>query len=131
MEHLRMGQAAALVGVSVDTVRRWADAGRLRTKRTRGGQRLIAGSDLAKLIASQASAAPAVGVPRQSARNRFVGLVTRVLKDRVTAQVEIQAGPHRLVALTTREAVDELALVPGVVAVAAVKATSVIVELPL
>jgi len=126
-----MGQAAALVGVSVDTVRRWADAGRLKSKRTAGGQRLIAGSDLAKLVVSLAVAPPAVGVPRQSARNRFVGLVTRVVKDRVAAQVEIQAGPHRLVALTTREAVDELKLAPGVLAVAAVKATNVIVELPL
>jgi molybdopterin-binding protein len=126
----RPGQVAELLGVSVDTVRRWADSGQLRTHRSPGGQRLVDGADLARFLQAQARAPePDVAVGR-SARNRFAGIVTRVVKDKVTAQVEIHAGPHRVVSLMTREAADELGLAPGVLAVAAVKSTNVVVELP-
>jgi molybdopterin-binding protein len=127
MPNYRLGQAAKLLGVSADTVRRMVDDGRLEAARTDGGQRLIDGTSLAKLVKPKRPARPEV---RQSARNRFPGIVTRVIKDRVAAQVEIQAGPHRLVSLLTREAVDELDLKPGMPAVAVVKATNVGVELP-
>lgn len=130
MAEFKMGQAAELLGVSVDTVRRWAEAGRLRTRRTSGGQRLVDGAALAKLSLELAENAEPAAIVGQSARNRFTGIVTRVVKDKVTAQVEIQAGPHRVVSLMTREAADELELEPGVLAVAAVKATNVVVELP-
>lgn len=116
--------------MSVDTVRRWADSGQLPTSRSAGGQRLVDGADLARFLQSQAQAPEPDVVIARSARNRFAGIVTRVVKDKVTAQVEIQAGPHRVVSLMTREAADELGLVPGVLAVAAVKSTSVVVELP-
>jgi molybdopterin-binding protein len=115
--------------VSVDTVRRWADEGRIKVRRTKGGQRLIDGADLARFLAEQE--APDVGpIVAGSARNRFPGIVTRVVKDKVAAQVEVQAGPHRIVSLMTREAVDELELAPGALVVAAVKATNVVVEVP-
>jgi molybdopterin-binding protein len=130
MAEYRMGQAAELLGVSVDTVRRWADDGRLQTTRTSGGQRLVDGAALARLSLQLAETPEPETIVGQSARNRFTGIVTRVVKDKVTAQVEIQAGPYRVVSLMTREAADELALAPGVLAVAAVKATNVVVELP-
>jgi molybdopterin-binding protein len=123
---VRLREAADLLGVSPDTVRRWIDAGRLEARRTRGGQRRIDALALARLAASTAAERPAAS---GSARNRFRGIVTRVLRDRVTAQVEIQAGPHRVVSLISREAADELGLEPGVLAEAVVKATSVGVEL--
>lgn len=130
MGTFRPGQVAELLGVSADTVRRWADSGRLPTQRSEGGQRLIDGADLARFL-EEAPRAPEPGViVAQSARNRFPGVVTRVLKDAVMAQVEIQAGPHRVVSLMSREAVDELGLEPGVVAMAVVKSTNVVVELP-
>jgi molybdopterin-binding protein len=128
----RTGQIADLLGVSVDTVRRWADLGRIRTRRTEGGQRLVDGPDLARFLREEGLSA--IGEPdtivARSARNRFAGIVTRVVRDEVVAQVEIQAGPHRVVSLMTREAADELGLGPGMLAVASVKATSVVVELP-
>lgn len=130
MPSYKIGQAAALLGVSTDTVRRWADAGTLRTVRTEGGHRLIEGDQLAALAARNAGGRQAIPVVSESARNRFDGLVTKVIKDRVMAHVEIQAGPHRIVSLMSREAADELGLAPGVRAVAAVKATNVVVELP-
>jgi len=130
MAEFKMGQAAELLGVSVDTVRRWAEAGRLRTRRTDGGQRLVDGAALAKLSLELAEVPEASAIVGQSARNRFTGVVTRVVKDKVAAQVEIQAGPHRVVSLMTREAADELELAPGMLAVAAVKATNVVVEVP-
>jgi molybdopterin-binding protein len=130
MAEFKMGQAAELLGVSVDTVRRWAQAGRLKTRRTDGGQRLVDGAALAKLSLELAETSEPTAIVGQSARNRFTGVVTRVVKDKVAAQVEIQAGPHRIVSLMTREAADELELAPGVLAVAAVKATTVVVELP-
>jgi molybdopterin-binding protein len=130
MAEFRMGQAAELLGVSVDTVRRWADDGRLRTRRTSGGQRLVDGAALARLSLQLAEAPDPRAIAGQSARNRFTGVVTRVVKDKVAAQVEVQAGPHRVVSLMTREAADELQLAPGMLAVAAVKATNVVIELP-
>jgi len=130
MMSYRIGQVAELLGVSVDTVRRWADAGRLGARRTEGGQRVVDGAALAEFVTGLRHTAEAEEVMPQSARNRFTGIVTRVVKDQVMAQVEVQSGPHRLVSLISREAADELGLVPGMLAVAAVKATNVIVELP-
>jgi molybdopterin-binding protein len=130
VSELRIGQAAELLGVSADTVRRWADDGRLPSRRTPGGQRVVDGAALAGLAAEQATAPEPGAIVSQSARNRFTGIVTRVVKDKVAAQVEIQAGPHRVVSLMTREAADELGLEPGTLAVAAVKATNVVIEVP-
>lgn len=130
MASYKIGEVAELLSVSVDSVRRLADSGRLATVRTTGGQRMVDGRALARFMAAsplESRAEPTVG---RSARNHFPGIITRVVKDRVAAQVEIQAGPHRLVALITREAVDDLQLAPGMRAVAVVKATNVIVELP-
>jgi molybdopterin-binding protein len=130
MASYRIGQAAELLGLSIDSVRRLADSGRLQTIRSSGRQRLIDGSELARFAAAVPEAHRPEVIVGQSARNHFPGIVTRVIKDRVTAQVEIQAGPHRVVSLMTREAADELGLAPGVRAVAAIKATNVVVELP-
>lgn len=129
MPSYRIGQAAELLGVSVDTVRRWVDDGRIGATRTQGGRRLIDGAALATFAVELASEREPTVVVGRSARNRFPGIVTKVIKDKVTAQVEIQAGPHRIVSLISREAADELGLAPGVMAVAAVKATSVGVEI--
>ena len=126
----RMGEAAALLGVSVDTARRMAEAGKLRTRRTAGGQRLVDGRHLARLLAARGPSALPASLSSQSARNRLPGIVTRVRKDRVAAQVDIQVGPHRVVSLITRESVDALRLRPGMLVVACVKATSVVVEAP-
>lgn len=124
----RISEAAALLGVSDDTVRRWVDAGRLPSAPGPHGWTVVDGADLAQLAQQLAQdVAPADGAP-VSARNRLRGIVTRVVRDTVMAQVEIQAGPFRLVSLVSREAADELGLEPGVVAVARVKATSVVVE---
>ncbi len=132
MPTYRIGQAAELLGVSVDTVRRWADTGELPSTRTAGGQRLVDGAALAALAAAHYRPAPRSAWPErsggQSARNRLPGIVTKVTKDEVMAQVELQAGPYRLVSLMTREAADELELAPGVLAAAVVKATNVVVE---
>ena len=130
MPDYRLGEAADILGVSVDTLRRWADSGRLTMDRTEGGQRIIEGSDLARLAQEQARYDEPQGFGAQSARNRFPGIVTRVLRDTVMAQVEMQAGPHRVVSLMSCEAADELGLAPGVRALAAVKATNVVIELP-
>ena len=129
MYQFRMGEAAQLLGVSPDTVRRWADAGRLSTERTGGGHRLVDGIELARLAEELAETTDTDGAAL-SARNRFIGLVTRVVRGGVMAQVELQAGPHRVVSLISAEAVDDLGLEPGVLAVAAVKATSVVIERP-
>ena len=129
----RIREAAELLGVSDDTVRRWADTGRLTTTTTEGGRRVIAGAELAHFAEELAASTdrPAVrSVGGASARNRMVGLVTRVVRDTVMAQVEIQAGPFRIVSLMSREAADELALEPGSLAVASIKATNVVVEVP-
>jgi molybdopterin-binding protein len=130
MPTYRIGQAAELLGVSVDTVRRWADAGRLGTRRTHGGQRVVDGAALAEFMTGLRHLPERDEVIAQSARNRFQGIVTRVVKDEIVAKVELQAGPYRVVSLMTREAADELELAPGMLAVAAVKATNVVVELP-
>src|SRR3954451_24368227 len=129
MREVRPGQAAELLGVSVDTVRRWTDSGKLATRRGEGGHRLIDGADLARLLVEQAPEPGTSPVVAQSARNRFPGLVTRVLVDGVMAQVDLQCGPHRVVSLMSREAAEELGLEPGVVAMASVKSTNVVVEL--
>jgi molybdopterin-binding protein len=125
---IRVGEAAELLGVSVDTLRRWTASGRLRVRRSAGGQRLVALADIRSLQEErrQKGARPIVA---QSARNRFPGVVTRVEKDRVAAVVEVQAGPHRLVSLMTAEAATELALAPGSAVVCVVKATNVVVEI--
>ena len=124
----RIGEAAAILGVRVETVRRWERQGKIRLHRTAGGQRIVPAAEVAKLLAAKRERP--VPVAGGSARNRFAGVITAVAKDRIVATVEILAGPHRIVALTTREAVDELGLRPGVEAVAVVKATNVVVELP-
>jgi molybdopterin-binding protein len=126
----RLREAADLLGVSVDTVRRWADAGRLETTTDDGGHRSVEGGVLALFATSQAPAGSGEPAPRSSLRNRFPGIVTNVVRGDVAAQVEVQAGPHRFVSLLTREAVDELGLQPGDRAVATVKATNVAVDLP-
>jgi molybdopterin-binding protein len=125
----RIGQAAELLGVSVDTVRRWVDSGRLDATRTEGGRRFIDGAALAKFAVEITDERDPDVIVGRSARNRFRGIVTKVVKDKVAAHIEIQAGPFRVVSLMTREAADELGLAPGVLAVAAVKATSVMVEI--
>jgi molybdopterin-binding protein len=124
-----MGQAAELLGVSVDTVRRWADAGRIETTRTEGGHRLLDGAALARFAVELASSHPTVPVT-ESARNHFLGLVTDVNTDGVMAHVKLQAGPFRISSLISSEAVAELGLEPGMLAVASVKATNVVIELP-
>jgi molybdopterin-binding protein len=129
MPSFRPGQAADLLGVSVDTVRRWADDGRLKTVRTAGGQRDIDGKDLARFLTENAKRFELDGMV-QSARNRFVGIVTRIERDTLTAIVEVQAGPHRVVSLITREGADDLNVEVGDLAVAVVKATNVIIEVP-
>ena len=126
----RIAEAAGLLGVSDDTVRRWIDSGRLPASRHGGGPASVDGADLARL-ATQLHEAPEPGATRgSSARYRLTGIVTRVVRDTVMAQVEIQAGPFRLVSLMSREAADELGLEVGVRAVATVKATQVSVDLP-
>ncbi|QZN84887.1 molybdopterin-binding protein [Cellulomonas sp. C5510] len=129
MPEFKISEAALLLGVSDDTVRRWVEAGRLPARRSEaGGPLTVDGRDLAHLAQELATPVPD-GLRRAvSARNRFTGIVTRVLRDTVMAEVEIQAGPHRLVSLISREAADELGLEPGVLAVAVIKATEVIVE---
>jgi len=123
----RIGEAAGLLGVSDDTVRRWIDAGRLAATRGENGHRTIAGVDLAAFVRSQA-AEPDGRSEESSARNRLRGIVTAVVKDTVMAQVDIQAGPFRVVSLMSREAVDDLDLHVGSVAVAVIKSTTVVVE---
>jgi molybdopterin-binding protein len=127
---LRVGQAAEMLGVSVETLRRWETDGRLSMTRSAGGQRLVRIADVSRLIEQRRHASTDRPIVAQSARNRFAGIVTRVEKDRVAAVVEVLAGPHRLVSLMTAEAVDELGLSVGDEAVCVVKATNVIVEVP-
>jgi len=125
---LRIGQAAALLGVSVDTMRRWEEEGRLRVQRTGGGQRLVAIEDVRRLLGQRR--APQKSIAHSSVRNHFDAVVLSVRKGQAAASIEMQAGPFRLVALTTAEAVEELGLEPGVRVVASVKATSVSVGRP-
>jgi molybdopterin-binding protein len=130
MTQLRISEAATLLGVSDDTVRRMVDSGRLAAERDGSGRLTVRGADLAVLAQEIASPAPAGPVADESARNRMRGIVTRVLKDTVMAQVELQAGPFRIVSLMSAEAVDELGLEVGSVAVASIKSTHVIVGVP-
>ncbi|MEU9252068.1 TOBE domain-containing protein [Streptomyces sp. NPDC048270] len=129
MESYTIGQAARLLGVSVDTARRWADAERFPTRRD-GARRIVDGPDLAAFCVAVAREGGEGGeVPYTSVRNAFPGIVTGVRLGAVDAQVEIQAGPHRIVSLLTREAVEELGLEVGARATARVKSTSVFVDL--
>ena len=130
MTELRIGQAAELLGVSADTVRRLVDRGEVASTRTEGGRRLLDGADLARYLAEHAEPPDPGPAASRSARNRFTGLITKVTVDGLVAQVEIQAGPFRVVSLLTAEAVTDLGLAPGQVATASVKATSVVVEVP-
>ena len=127
MTVFRIGEAADLLGVSVDTVRRWVDAGRLAAIRDEHGHRAIDGADLAGFARSLGDAPDDRGEV-SSARNRLRGIVTAVVRDTVMAQVDIQAGPFRVVSLMSREAVDELGIDVGSVAVAVIKSTTVVVE---
>jgi molybdopterin-binding protein len=127
---LRVGQAAEMLQVSIETLRRWESEGRLRVTRSSGGQRLVPITEVTRLLAERRIAAPERPIVSGSARNRFPGIVTRIEKDRVAAVVEVIAGPHRMVSLMTAEAVDEMALQVGDEAICVVKATNVIVELP-
>jgi molybdopterin-binding protein len=125
---LRVGQAAEMLQVSVDTLRRWEADGRLQMTRSSGGQRRVPISEVTRLLAERRAAAPDRPTSGASARNRMPGIVTRVERDRVAAVVEVIAGPHRLVSLMTAEAVDDLGLEPGDEVTCVVKATNVIVE---
>jgi molybdopterin-binding protein len=125
----RLKEVGQLLGVSDDTVRRWADRGRFATTQDGNGHRVVEGAELARFAQELAGSSEAGSTPvATSARNRIVGLVTRVVRDTVMAQVEMQAGPYRLVSLMSREAADELGLEPGALAAAVVKSTNVIVE---
>ncbi|MFY1671417.1 TOBE domain-containing protein [Plantactinospora sp. WMMB334] len=129
MTVFRMGEAAELLGVSVDTMRRWVDAGRLTAIRDGHGHRVIDGVELAAFVRTHADD-PDERADESSARNRLRGIVTAVTKDAVMAQVDIQAGPFRVVSLMSREAVDDLGLAVGSVAIAVIKSTTVVVERP-
>jgi molybdopterin-binding protein len=125
---IRVGQAAEMLGVTVETVRRWESQGRLRVERSAGGQRLVPIAEVTRLLAERRRAGLERPIVAGSARNRFPGVVTRVERDGVAAVVEIVAGPHRIVSLMTAEAVIELDLQVGDEAIGVVKATNVVVE---
>src|SRR4051794_4719096 len=127
---MRVGQAAEMLGVSVETLRRWEADGRLRMARSPGGQRVIDIADVSRLLDERRRTQNDRPIVAQSARNRFAGVVTRIERDRVAAVVGVIAGPHRLVSLMTAEAIDDLDLKVGDEAVCVVKATNVIVEIP-
>jgi molybdopterin-binding protein len=126
-EAYRIGEAAATLGVRVETLRRWEREGKLRMSRTAGGQRRVPAEELARLLAERSGRQP---IAHASQRNRFAGLITEVKMDGLAATVEVQAGPHRILAFITREAAEQMHLEPGMQAVAAVKATNVTIELP-
>ena len=131
MPTFRIKEAADLLGVSTDTVRRWAEVGRIETTTDSSGRQAVDGAALARFaeeLARDAAQVPPGDIAAASVRNRFTGLVTRVVRDTVMAQVDIQAGPFRVVSLMSREAVDELGLTVGSVAVAVIKSTTVVVE---
>ncbi len=130
VSNVRIGEAAEMLGVSVESLRRWENDGRLTVGRTKGGQRLVSLAEVRRLLEERRREGTDRPIVAQSARNRFAGVVTRIEKDRVAAVVEIQAGPHRLVSLMTAEAVDDMGLRVGDEAIGVVKATNVIVEVP-
>lgn len=130
MTDVRIREAAALLGVSDDTVRRWIGQGLLDARKDDAGVRVVDGRELAEFARNQADPAPDLLGVGSSARNRLVGLVTRVVSDTVMSQVEMQCGPHRIVSLMSTEAVTELGLEPGSIGVAVVKSTTVIIETP-
>ena len=127
---IRIGQAAELLGVGVDTLRRWEADGRLATTRTAGGQRTVALAEVSRLLAERRRDVPDRPIVAQSARNRFSGIVTRIEKDGIVAVVEVLAGTNRIVSLMTAEAVVEMGLSVGDEAICVVKSTNVIVEVP-
>lgn len=127
---IRVGQAAEMLGVTVETVRRWETEGRLRLDRSAGGQRLVPIAEVTRLLADRRRAGTDRPTAAGSARNRFPGIVTRIQRDSLVALVEIVAGPHRVVSLMTAEAVEELGLAVGQEAIGVVKSTNVIVEIP-
>lgn len=127
---LRVGQAAEMLGVSVETLRRWEADGRLRMERSEGGQRLVALTEITRLLRERRRESADRPIVAQSARNRFSGIVSRIDRDAIVAVVEVIAGPHRLVSLMTAEAVDDLGIAVGSEVVCAVKATNVVVEVP-
>jgi molybdopterin-binding protein len=120
----RIGEAAEILGVRVETLRRWERDGKLRTTRTSGGQRLVSASEVARLLAQRDRPRVTAG----SVRNRFPGVVTEIKRDTLAATVELLSGSNRILAFVTREAVDEMGLEPGMRAVATVKATNVMLE---
>ena len=124
-ESYRIGAAASMLGVRVETLRRWEREGKLSTTRTAGGQRTVAAAEVARLLAEGRERPK---ITSASVRNRFPGTVTEIKRDKLAATVEILAGPHRILAFVTREAVDEMGLQPGMKAVATVKATNVMLE---
>ncbi len=132
MTQFRISEAAALLQISDDTVRRWADSGKVATSTDEAGRIVIEGAELARVMAERSADEATLVTPvvSASARNRLTGIITRVIRDTVMAQVEIQVGPHRMVSLMSREAADELGLEPGVLAVATVKSTNVGIEIP-
>jgi molybdopterin-binding protein len=129
-DRIRVGQAAEMLQVTVETLRRWETEGRLRMERSEGGQRLIEMAEVSRLLDERRKGATDRPIVAQSARNRFPGIITRIEADRVAAVVEVIAGPHRMVSLMTAEAVEEMGLKVGDEAVCVVKATNVIVEIP-
>jgi molybdopterin-binding protein len=130
MPQFRISEAARLLGVSDDTVRRWVDSGSLPVQDDASNRKVVDGAALATFAREHATAAPDPSAVGRSARNHFVGLVTHVVTDTVMAQVELQCGPHRVVSLMSAEAVRELGLEPGALAVAVIKSTHVVVETP-
>jgi molybdopterin-binding protein len=130
MPNLRISEAASLLGVSDDTVRRWVDQGRLPVVQGDNNRMAVEGRELAAFVQKLADSPEPGNTVAASARNRMKGIVTRVIKDGVMAQVEMQAGPFRIVSLMSREAADELGLEAGSIAVASIKSTHVVVEIP-
>jgi molybdopterin-binding protein len=127
---VRIGQAAEMLGVTVETLRRWEADGRLETLRSAGGQRVVPIVEISRLLEERRRTVPDRPIVAQSARNRFTGVVTRIQRDGLVAVVEVLAGPHRLVSLMTAEAIDDMQLREGDEATCVVKATNVIVEVP-
>jgi molybdopterin-binding protein len=130
MSTYRIADVARLLGVSDDTARRWAESGRFASTTDETGHRAVDGAELARFATTLSDTVEPGQATHASARNRLVGIVTKVVRDTVMAQVEMQCGGQRIVSLISREAADELELEPGVLAVASIKATNVVVDLP-